>query len=170
MSKENQGAIGEVGLNKIIQQFLLQAVLAVYLLALGAGYTLAADGDCPIKQGSVSRAMFTTQIENREPVNQVLILQDKYKKVYFFTELHNLQGRKIIHLWEHNGHVFSQKEFDIKGPRWRVYSSLELNDKMLGRWTAIVSTKDGCPIKAVIFQYVATNPDGQGSAILKLKK
>lgn len=156
----------------ILQQFLVRALLTVCLLTFGASYVQAqaAGGECPPKRGQVSRAMFTTQIINREPVDQVLILEDKYKKIFFFTELRDLAGHEIIHRWEHNGHVISQKAFDVKGPRWRVFSSLELNDSMLGRWTAIVTTKDGCPLKAAVFQYVATNPKGQGSAILKLKK
>lgn len=113
--------------------------------------------------------MFTTQIVDREPVNQVLILESKYKKVYFFTDLRHFEGQDIVHRWEHDGHVVSEKVFSVKGPRWRVYSSLSLNDSMLGRWTGIVTDKQGCPLKAVVFQYVATDPNGEGSAIIDLK-
>lgn len=157
-------------MNKFLQQILLRTLLAACLLVFYISYIQAAEGDCPVKRGQVSRAMFTTRIENREPVDHVLILDDKYKKVFFFTELRNFEGHQIIHRWEHNGRVISQIAFNIKGPRWRVYSSLNLDDGMLGRWTAIVTTKDGCPLKATVFQYVATKPNGQGSAILKLKK
>lgn len=144
-------------------------MLAMCLLVYGPVGTQAAGSECPLKRGSVSRDMFTTRVENREPVDQVLILEDKYKQVFFFSELRNLEGHKIIHRWEHNGKVYSQKAFEVKGPRWRVFSSLRLNDKMLGRWTVIVMTEDGCPLKAAVFQYAATNPNGKGSAILELK-
>ncbi|MEJ2397607.1 MAG: DUF2914 domain-containing protein [Gammaproteobacteria bacterium] len=117
----------------------------------------------------MSRAMFTTRIDNREPVDQVLILDDNVKLIYFFSELRNFQGHEIIHRWEHDGKVVSQKSFNVKGSRWRVFSSLRLDDSMLGRWTVIVTTKDGCPIKASVFQYVAAGAKGQGSAILKIK-
>lgn len=113
--------------------------------------------------------MFTTRVDNREPVDQVLVLEDSYKKIFFFSELRNLEGHEIIHRWEHDGKVVSEKSFEVKGPRWRVYSSLRLNDTMLGRWTVIVMTKDGCPLKAGVFQYVAANSNGQGSAILQIK-
>jgi len=139
----------------------------VFLLCMNIGR--AANTTCGNAQGEVSRAMFTTQIVDREPVNQVLILESKYKKVYFFTDLRHFEGQDIVHRWEHDGHVVSEKVFSVKGPRWRVYSSLSLNDSMLGRWTGIVTDKQGCPLKAVVFQYVATDPNGEGSAIIDLK-
>lgn len=131
--------------------------------------TYASEARCPPKRGEVSRAMFTTKVVNREPVDQVLILDDNVKLIYFFSELRNFQGSEIVHRWEHDGKVVSRKAFNVKGPRWRVYSSLRLNSSMLGRWTVVVTTKDGCPLKASVFKYVASSPNGQGSAILKIK-
>lgn len=113
--------------------------------------------------------MFTTEIENREPVNRVLMLENKYKQVYFFTDLRHLEGQDIIHRWEHEGHVIAEKVFSVKGPRWRVYSTQELDSSMLGRWTVVVSDNDGCPLKAVVFQYIEAVPGGEGSAIIELK-
>lgn len=140
------------------------AFILVYCVNVGE----AADSECGKSQGTVARAVFTTQIQDREPVDQVLILDSSYKKVYFFTDLRHFEGQDVVHRWEHNGHVVSQKVFSIKGPRWRVYSSLNLNDDMLGRWTGIVTDKQGCPIKAVVFEYVAADPDGEGTAIIDL--
>ena len=141
-----------------------------FLMLFGVGASQAATNtDCRIQPGQVSRAMFTTQIDNREPVNQVLILENKYKQIYFFSDLRNLDGQEITYRWEHEGHVIAEKVFSVKGPRWRSYSSQELDSNMLGRWTVVISDKDGCPLKAVVFQYVATDPKGNGSAIIKLK-
>lgn len=139
------------------------------LILLGVNICQAASSGCRPPQGQVARAIFTTNINNREPVDQVLILENKYKQIYFFTDLRHFEGQDITHRWEYNGHVVSQKVFSVKGPRWRVYSSVELGADMLGRWTAIVTDKNGCPIKAAVFEYVATDPNGGGSAIIKLK-
>lgn len=139
------------------------------LILLGVNVCQAANSDCRIQEGTVSRAMFTTQIEDREPVNRVLILETKYKQVYFFSDLRHLEGQDITHRWEHEGHVVAEKVFSVKGPRWRVYSTQQLDSSMLGRWTVVVTDKNGCPLKAVVFQYVATNPNGEGSAIIELK-
>lgn len=129
----------------------------------------AAKSDCQPQQGQVSRAIFTTQIVDREPVNRVLILEAKYKQVYFFTDLRHFEGQDVIHRWEHDGHVVAKKVFSVKGPRWRVYSTQQLDASMVGRWTVVVTDKDGCPLKAEVFQYVATDPSGEGSAIINLK-
>lgn len=153
----------------LIVQDLFKLTFLAFLFLLGVNVSQAANSTCQIQQGQVSRAMFTTQIENREPVNQVLILEDKYKTVYFFSDLRNLEGQDIVHRWEHDGHVVAEKVFSVKGPRWRVYSTQLLDASMLGRWTVVITDKDGCPLKAVVFQYVATDPNGEGSAILELK-
>lgn len=143
--------------------------MALLVLLVADASQAATNPDCQIQQGQVSRAMFTTRIENKEPVNQVLILENKYKQVYFFSDLRNLDGHKIIHRWEHDGHVVAEKVFSVKGPRWRATSTQLLDPTMLGRWTVVISDSDGCPLKAVVFQYVATSPNGNGSAIIELK-
>lgn len=152
-----------------VENICLSLTLMLCLWFAGSFSSYAAGAKCPPKNAQVKRAMFTTRVADREPVNQVLILEDKVKLIYFYTDLRNLQGHEVIHRWEHDGKVVSQKTFEVKGPRWRVFSSMHLNSSMLGRWTVVVTTKDGCPLKASVFQYVATDPKGQGSAILKIK-
>ena len=127
-----------------------------YLLVLFGllGCTLSYAVQFP-KAANVSRAMVTTAIENREPVNRVLILSNKTYTVYFFTDLRHFENQKIIHRWEYDGEVISEKTFDVSGPRWRVYSKLTLPADKLGTWTVVVSNEKGWPLKAVIFKYVA---------------
>jgi len=152
----------------VLQSPFKSALIAfIFLLCVNAGE--AADLNCANPQGTVARAIFTTDIIDREPVNQVLILDSHYKKIYFFTDLRHFEGQDIVHRWEHDGHVVSQKTFSVKGPRWRVFSSLSLDDSMTGRWTGIITDKNGCPIKAVVFQYVPADSNGDGSAIINLK-
>jgi hypothetical protein len=167
--KELMGRIRGAWLKYSGLQMLSRLPFVALLLLLGVNVCLAADSDCLQPQGQVSRAMFTTKIEDREPVDQVLILENKYKQVYFFTDLRHFEGQDVTHLWEYNGHVVSKKVFSVRGPRWRVYSTVKLGADMLGRWTVVVTDNDGCPIKAAVFQYVASNPNGRGSAIIKLK-
>lgn len=153
-----------------VLQALYQTLLVAVLSLLGVNICqAAAKSDCQPQQGQVSRAIFTTQIVDREPVNRVLILEAKYKQVYFFTDLRHFEGQDVIHRWEHDGHVVAKKVFSVKGPRWRVYSTQQLDASMVGRWTVVVTDKDGCPLKAEVFQYVATDPSGEGSAIINLK-
>ena len=139
------------------------SVLSGLLLA---STSQAADKLCEPSSGKVARAMFTTTIADREPVNRVLILENKTSQLYFFSDLRHLQGRTVTHRWEYEGRIVNEKSFQVKGTRWRVYSNHKIDPNMLGRWTGVVSDEDGCPLKAVIFQYVQTGQEG--SAIIDL--
>lgn len=118
-------------------------------------------------RANVSRAIFTTAIENREPADQVLILSNKFDAIYFFTDLRHLENQKIIHRWEYEGKVVSSKIFKVGGPRWRVYSKMKLPRNKTGTWSVVVTTEQGLPLKAAIFKYVEGNENQ--NAILPLK-
>lgn len=123
---------------------------------------------CEPASGVIARAMFTTQIDDREPIDRVLILENKFPQLYFFSDLRHLQGQTVKHRWEYEGRVVKEKVFRVQGPRWRVYSFNKLDQSMLGRWTVVITDKDDCPLKAVIFQYVKSN-QGESSAIINLR-
>ncbi len=106
-------------------------------------------------KGRIARAMFTTDIVAREPINRVLVLSDAVHKIYFFTDLRNFEGKTVVHHWYHDGKEVATVGFKVKGRRWRVYSSKTLYPDDLGRWMVIVTDDHGWPIKASIFQYVA---------------
>lgn len=101
----------------------------------------------------VARAQFTTVVENREPVDHVVILNTEHEKIYFFTELRYLNGQVVTHRWEYNGQVEAEVEFEVGSDRWRVYSSKTLTLDKLGEWTATVVDGQGWPLKSVIFEY-----------------
>ena len=145
--------------------------LKALLIITGSFWMLAAnaaDDLCEPATGNIARAMFTTAIDNREPVDSVLILENNTTDIYFFSDLRHFQGKTIKHRWEYEGRVVNEKTFDVKGPRWRVYSVHKIDRNMLGRWTVVVTDDKGCPLKAVIFQYVSAG-EGNGSAIIKLQ-
>lgn len=141
-----------------------------FVLFISVNTVNAAEPVCGPPKGEIPRALFTTEIKDREPVNQVLILDTTFSKVYFFTELRHYQGQEITHRWEHDGEVVSQKVFSVKGPRWRVYSAIDLNKSMTGRWTVVVTNQQGCPIKASVFEYVEAGSDSGKPAIIDLAK
>ena len=121
---------------------------------------------CSDIKGRVARALVTTAVQDREPVDRVLILENDTSRVYFFSDLRQMQGEQITHTWEHEGKVVMRKSFDVKGPRWRVYSIKDLQSSMVGHWTVLISNRDGCPLKAVVFQVVEKG--SEGPAVLEL--
>lgn len=151
------------------RQGLIVALVTVFIISglFRASILQAADGICEPSLGKVARAMFTTTINDREPTNRVLILENKITKLYFFSDLRHLQGRTITHRWEYEGRVVGEESFQVNGARWRIYSRRKMDPNMLGYWTVVVVDEDGCPLKAVIFQYAETG-QGSGSAIIDL--
>lgn len=128
-------------------------LLAASLLVWGVTGDASASA-CQAHEGIVLRAMFTTRLENREPVDHVLIIDNRTRELHFFTDLSQLQGHTITHRWEFEGRVVHTKSFEVKGQRWRAASRKDLDPAMVGRWTAIVVDENDCPLKAVVFQYV----------------
>jgi hypothetical protein len=102
--------------------------------------------------GSVSRLALTRAVVNREPVdiiNNVTSLQH----IYFFTELKGLMGERIFHRWMFNGKVVKETEFEVGGPRWRVWSSTTLLPELLGEWKVYVVDVTGRVLREAIFNY-----------------
>ena len=88
--------------------------------------------------GSVTRSAFTSSILDREPVDTLQQLNAGEQKVYFFTELQDMEGQTATHRWELNGEIMAEVAFEVKGPRWRVWSSKNLQPQWSGEWKVSV--------------------------------
>jgi hypothetical protein len=88
--------------------------------------------DLPL--GQVERATFTTAVLNREPIDSISSLPNDHRQVYYFTEFRGMTGRRFVHRWEFNGQVVAEVPFEIRGARWRVYSTKTLQPLWLGEW------------------------------------
>lgn len=95
------------------------------------------------QDAGVARAQFTTAIEDREPVDQVHRLGTEHDRVVFFTELRGLEGRRVTHRWVHDGEVEARVDFEVGGPRWRVWSSKDLIPEWSGTWIVEVVDDEG---------------------------
>lgn len=93
--------------------------------------------------GEVARFMVTTGIDNREPVDDIDSLPAAEQSVYFFTELHGMKGQTVTHRWEHDGEVKAEVNFNVGGPRWRVWSSKKLIPEWTGEWQISVVDANG---------------------------
>ena len=92
---------------------------------------------------NISNAEFAMEIKDRTPLNIIEELDNSFGKIYFFTNIRNLQGQSIRHRWIYKNKVMAEVEFDINGPRWRVWSSKNLWPTWLGEWTVeVLNSKD----------------------------
>ncbi|MDA8362811.1 MAG: DUF2914 domain-containing protein [Gammaproteobacteria bacterium] len=117
--------------------------------------------------GQVTQAVFTTGIKHHEPVNNISVLTNKHRHVYFFTDLRHMTGQTVTHRWTYKGKVVAQVKFKVGGPRWRVYSRKTLNPAWLGEWQASVVDANGITLGVSTFEYspapAASTTPHQGS-------
>ncbi len=130
----------------------------IALLVLGLAGCGTSTGGSAGKSGRsgrsyVKRSQFTTSIRNREPQNTIRQLGNDRQKVYYFTELTNMQGQTVRHRWKYKGKVMAEVEFKVKGPRWRVFSSKWLERRWVGKWTASVVSRTGRRLASSSFTY-----------------
>ena len=104
--------------------------------------------------GEVSRALFTIGVDDREPVIMVdSIDSGSYKSISFFTELSDLAGHNVTHQWTYNDEVMFEKTFEVKGDRWRVWTSKTLIPSWTGDWTVKVLDSDRTVLASKSFEY-----------------
>ncbi len=104
-------------------------------------------------KGSVVRSALTSAVENREPTDKLDVVNTEQQQLYFFTELRDMSGQTAKHRWEHNGKVMAEVEFNVKGPRWRVWSSKSFVPNWTGDWKVSVINGAGEVIKEETFTY-----------------
>ncbi|MBE0501983.1 MAG: DUF2914 domain-containing protein [Desulfuromonadales bacterium] len=78
------------------------------------------------KIAEVSRAIFTTSFENREPVNDLETIPYGEKTIYFFTEVLNADATTLTHLWTYNDIEIARVKLSIDSDRWRTWSSKQI--------------------------------------------
>ena len=125
-----------------MRKILQLLMLSMSLIATGA------------YSGEVSRAVFTTSIEDREPVIAVdSISSSAFSSISFFTELNDLQGHNITHQWIFNDKVMFEKSFEVNGDRWRVWTSKTFLPGWNGTWTVKVLDDDRSEMVSKSFEY-----------------
>lgn len=104
-------------------------------------------------RGSVMRSTFTNGIENREPVDNMQDVGNTANKITYFTELRDMSGQTAKHRWEYNGDVMAEVEFNVGGPRWRVWSSKAFIPQWEGEWKVSVLNAAGEVISEELINY-----------------
>lgn len=115
----------------------------------------AAPDQVQVPTTRVALAQFTTGIEDREPIDQITFVENEIRKIYFYTDLRGFEGQTIKHRWLHNGTVMADVAFEVRGPRWRVWSSKALLPDWIGDWTVEIVAAEGEVIAAETFTHKA---------------
>lgn len=111
-------------------------------------------------EGEVARSIVTTEVVDREPVNDLGMIPASEETVLFYTELRNMQGQTVVHRWMHGGEQMAEVTFNVKGPRWRVWSSKKMVPEWVGNWTVQVVDAAGQVVAEKSFTYGMTEDAG----------
>ena len=103
---------------------------------------------------NISNAEFAMEIKDRTPLNIIEELDNSFGKIYFFTNIRNLQGQSIRHRWIYKNKVMAEVELEINGPRWRVWSSKNLWPTWLGEWSVEVLNANSEVLYKKEFNYI----------------
>lgn len=103
--------------------------------------------------GIVARSTFTNGIAEREPVDAINKLGTNNNKIYYFTELRDMAGQTVTHRWEHDGKIMAEVPFTVRGERWRVFSSKNLEKSWQGEWKVSVIDQSGGTLAVNTFNY-----------------
>ncbi len=134
---------------------LMTLALATWSVACsGPAERLSAQSD-PVVAPTVV-IQFTTGVENREPLDQVTFVESDIERIYLFSDLRGLAGQTVTHRWSFKGQTMAEVAFEVRGPRWRVWSSKELRLDWLGDWTVEIVSQDGEVFAAETFTYSAS--------------
>ncbi len=123
--------------------------ISVALLSLMALVNVSA------ANAEVARAVVTTAVVDREPVSDLTSIPASDSSAIFFTELRNMEGAVITHLWKFNGEVMAEVKFNVGGARWRVWSSKNLMPEWYGEWIVDVLDDTGNVLMEKNFIYEA---------------
>lgn len=127
----------------------MKAARTIVALVATATWSVVALAD----DGPLARAQFTMGIDGHEPVDAVQRVTTAHDRVYFFTELRGLEGQTVTHRWMHDGQVEATVDFEVGGPRWRVWSSKDLLPDWTGAWTVVVVDDTGERLGLQTFVY-----------------
>jgi len=105
--------------------------------------------------GEITRALFTTGIDDREPLAMVDSIDSKTSNsISFFTEVNNMSGQTVTHQWTHHDKVMFEKTFEVKATRWRVWTSKTLIPSWTGTWTVNVLDNERVLLASKSFEYL----------------
>jgi hypothetical protein len=132
--------------------------------------TESGEAGTEISTGRVTRASFTSEIVEREPQDSIKSLSTEHSGVAFFTELRDLDGHTVSHVWNWEGSEMARVPFVVNGRRWRVYSTKKLKPSWTGKWTVSVEDESGRVLQTESFSYVPVASEASAGGAIPASK
>ena len=101
----------------------------------------------------VIRDVVTTQVVDREPINDGLVFSASMGPVYYFTEVKGAYNpTQITHVWYYEGEQMAKVPLSVEGPRWRTWSSKRMVENWKGSWRVEAVDEHGNLLSSQTFE------------------
>ena len=110
---------------------------------------------------AVSRATFATHMNGSEPGDCRDTAFADEKRLYFFTDMSDMDGKRIVHEWHFNRDPVHRVEFEVSGDHWSGHSSRDFSAADVGLWEARVVSEAGEVLRTRRLHYQEVTDDNR---------
>ncbi|MCH8305737.1 MAG: DUF2914 domain-containing protein [Candidatus Marinimicrobia bacterium] len=134
----------------IVKNFLLTLfILIVALIDLKAQSIL-----------KIERIVVSTGVENRQPVGESDTFADSVGTLFCYTEIRGMgDSTTVSHVWYHGENRRADVKLNVRGYRWRTWSTKVIQKDWTGDWRVDIVSADGKILKSKRFRIIDTNSD-----------
>ena len=132
----------------IVKKFLLALfILIVALIDLKAQSIL-----------KIERIVVSTGVENRQPVGESDTFADSVGTLFCYTEIRGMgDSTTVSHVWYHGENRRADVKLNVRGYRWRTWSTKVIQKDWTGDWRVDIVSADGKILKSKRFRIIDTN-------------
>ncbi len=132
----------------IVKNFLLTLfILIVALIDLKAQSIL-----------KIERIAVSTGVENRQPVGESDTFADSVGTLFCYTEIRGMgDSTTVSHVWYHGENRRADVKLNVRGYRWRTWSTKVIQKDWTGDWRVDIVSADGKILKSKRFRIIDTN-------------
>ena len=110
-------------------------------------------------KNNISRAFLAKGLKEKEPEgiieSPVVVNNKSMTKIYYFTEILNMEGEVLYHYWMWDGKIEFEKELKIWGNRWRASTLKMIPFSKTGQWQARIVNEEGDILNEIQFDVVS---------------
>ena len=108
--------------------------------------------------GGLVRAQLSKGIWENEPFGKITgsikVNNKEATGIYYFTELENMKGKTVFHVWKYKGDVIFKKKRGIQDNSWKTYTSKLFTRRSVGPWTVETLDSNGRQLNVINFDVV----------------
>jgi len=132
----------------IVKNFLLTLfILMVAIIDLKAQSIL-----------KIERVAVSTGVENRQPVGESDTFADSVGTLFCYTEIRGMgDSTTVSHVWYHGENRRADVKLNVRGYRWRTWSTKVIQKDWTGDWRVDIVSADGKILKSKRFRIIDTN-------------